>query len=200
MIDILKNPAQQEADGSPVSPTSTRKGVSGHPFFIPGRKWGPLPFLPEPKQLSLPPTYMSDLLVGVYFDQLHYSLPLLDKNRFTKQYRELVTGRAQTKADVRFLAVFYAVCACASSLVMKERSPQASFPGIEHYEKATLMQLRTSEEACVEQVQSLALLAYCTAGWNTLSQAWKYAGQAVRAAQDLGFHVRVLSMYLSAWF
>jgi len=28
----------------------------------------------------------------------------------------------------------------------------------------------------------------CSAGWNTLAQSWKFAGQAVRSAQDLGLH------------
>lgn len=189
ILDLLKSSTNNDGSTPAASPDSARKGVAGHPFFIPGRTWNSLPFLPSPKQMTLPPTYMSDLLLQVYFDQLHSSFPLLDENGFSKQYRALLVDRSQKRADAKFLAVFYAVCACAASLLAKDRSAQTPLPGMEYYENATLMQLRSMGEACVEQIQCLALLSHCASGWNTLSHAWKYAGQAVRAAQELGFHV-----------
>ncbi|KAF4536887.1 uncharacterized protein LTHEOB_11755 [Lasiodiplodia theobromae] len=61
-------------------------------------------------------------------------------------------------------------------------------PGQEFYEKAWLLYYGAAGQGTIEQVQCLALLSVCSAGWNTLTQAWKFAGQAVRSAQDLGLH------------
>lgn len=190
IIDALKSSNARTPANLGTSPASARPGVAGHPFFIPGKTWSSLPFLPTPEQLRLPPAYLADLLLQVYFDRLHASFPLLHKDHFLRKYKSLQSGRQQQRTEARFLAVLYAVCACASSLLLKDHFPSSPFPGLEYYENANLMQLRCMGEACIEQIQCLALLAHCAAGWNTLSQAWKYAGQAVRAAQDLGYHVR----------
>lgn len=163
--------------------------MAGHPFFIPGLQGARLPFLPTREQLDIPPSYMSNLLVTVYFDKLHYALPVLYKNQFLNKYRDLVDGADQVRADVRFLAVFYAVCACATSLLARDGGVQSLSPGIEHFEKAALLQLSLNDDASIEQIQCFALLSQCTASWNSLGQAWKYAGQAVRSAIDLGCHV-----------
>lgn len=61
--------------------------------------------------------------------------------------------------------------------------------GLQYYQSAILLHFKSTDEGSIEQVQCLALLSMCSAGWNTLAQSWKFAGQAVRAAQDLGLHV-----------
>lgn len=158
------------------------------PLFVHGQKWRELPYLPRAEQLSLPPQYVSDLLVGLYFDQFHATFPVLYKPHFMAQYKHMTATQRKEPPDKRFLSVFFAVCACASSLIPSEGSASL-FAGLDHYEKALLLHFTTTGEASLERVQCLALLAMCCAGWNTLSASWNFAGQAVRAAQDLGMHV-----------
>ncbi|KAH7145685.1 fungal-specific transcription factor domain-containing protein, partial [Dactylonectria estremocensis] len=159
------------------------------PFFVHGQKWRELPYLPKPEELRCPPRYVADLLVGLYFDQFHYTFPVLYKLHFMAQYKSMNAARTEkTAPDKRFLSVFFAVCACASSLIPSDGNP-SNFSGLDYYEKALLLQFSMNGEASLERVQCLALLSMCCAGWNTLSTSWHFAGQAVRAAQDLGMHL-----------
>ncbi|EOD50241.1 putative fungal specific transcription factor domain-containing protein [Neofusicoccum parvum UCRNP2] len=152
----------------------------------------------SPEQVSFPPQYISDLLVNLYFDQLHYTFPILFKPYFMRQYHKLVARQPNDRPDPGFLCIFFAVCACASGLLPRGSgggggggggvAAGGRFPGQEFYEKAWLLYYGSTGQGTIEQVQCLALLAVCSAGWNTLTQSWKFAGQAVRAAQDLGLH------------
>lgn len=161
------------------------------PIFVRGKVWPELPFLPRPEQLTKPPQYVSDLLIRLYFDQLHYTLPVVFRPHFMKQYRQMTRSGLDSvensSADRRFLMIFYAICACASSLLPS--TSDTGFPGIEYYEKSLLLYYASTGEASLERVQCLALLSMCAAGWNTLTQSWMLAGQAVRAAQDIGIHL-----------
>lgn len=185
----------------PVPPPSSMAAESGGshreeppdnveiPFFIRGKTWRDLPFLPKPEQLSRPPQYSADLLVGLYFDKLHYTFPVLFKPHFMQRYRQMYRAEPDAPAtrDRRFLMVFFSVCACASSLL--PGNSERGFAGIEYYEKALLLYYASTGEASLERVQSLALLSMCAAGWNTLTQSWILAAQAVRAALDIGLHL-----------
>lgn len=159
------------------------------PFFLPGAVWPDLPFLPKPGQLPRPPQYIADLLIGLYFDRMHYTFPIVFKPDFLRSYRQAYRGSSNenAKKDRKFLMVFFAICACASSLLPS--SPGTQLTGNEYYEKALLLFYASAGEASVERVQCLGLLALCTAGWNTLARSWMFAGQAVRAAMDIGLHL-----------
>lgn len=169
------------------------------PLFVHGQRWPELPHLPGAEQLSRPPQYVADLLVNLYFDQLHYTFPVLLKPHFMARYKQLSSTRKAETLDRRFLSVFFAVCACASSLLPFD-GKLSRFPGLDYYEKALLLHYGLHGEASVEGVQCLALLSMCSAGWNTLTQSWNYAGRAVRAAQDLGMHLSNLVRVLLARF
>lgn len=166
------------------------------PLFIQGLKWRELPYLPKPDDLNLPPRYIADMLIGLYFDQLHYTFPVLFKPHFMDRYTRLYVTQKQTPRDREFLSVFFAVCACASGLIASGGN-QSAFPGLEFYEKALLLHFSTIGQASVERTQCLALVSMCCSGWNTLSSSWHFAGQAVRAAQDLGMHLSNLVCLLS---
>jgi hypothetical protein len=170
-------------------PNATAAADLEFPLFIHGSVWPELPYLPKPEQLSRPPKYVADLLVNLYFDQLHYTFPVLYKPHFMQKYQQLLRPVPGTSsaADRRFLMVFFAVCACASGLL--PGPPDRRLAGLEHYEKALLLCYAANGEASLERVQCLALLATCAAGWNTLAQSWMLAGQAVRTAQDIGLHL-----------
>jgi hypothetical protein len=159
------------------------------PFFLPGAVWPDLPFLPKSEQLPRPPQYVADLLIGLYFDRMHYTFPIVFKPDFLRTYRQVYREGFNDSANRnrKFLMVFFAICACASSLLPP--SPGAQLTGNEYYEKALLLYYASEGEATVERVQCLGLLALCTAGWNTLARSWMFAGQAVRAAMDIGLHL-----------
>ncbi|KAK1635549.1 fungal-specific transcription factor domain-containing protein [Colletotrichum phormii] len=159
------------------------------PSFVRGKLWPPLPYIPRPESLPRPPQYVSDLLVSLYFDKLHYTFPILIKPHFMNRYQKLLRSGTDSSSPKRgrFLMVFFAVCACASGLLPSNL--ESGLPGIEFYQKALLILTASTGESSIEKVQCLGLLSMCSAGWNTLSQSWNLAGQAVRGAIDMGLHV-----------
>lgn len=185
--NIIESPATDE---NTLSSKQTKHSLQ-IPLFVHGKTWRELPFLPKPEQLDLPPKYVADLLVGLYFNHLHYTFPVLYKPYFMEQCQRIYSRQGDKSADGKFLSVFFAVCACASSLLSADTS-SSGFPGIDYYEKALLLHFASIGQASLEKVQCLALLAMCTAGWNTLSTSWNYTGQAARVAQDLGMHLSSL--------
>lgn len=173
---------------TPDTPATQGSKRAELPFFLPGVVWPELPFLPKPDQLPRPPQYVADLLIGLYFDRIHYTFPIVFKPSFMKRYRQMYRGKSKGNIrDRRFMMVFFAVCACASSLLPSGSGTQLS--GNEYYEKALLLYYSSAGEASLARVQCLGLLALCTAGWNILAQSWMLAGQAVRAAMDVGLHL-----------
>ncbi|CAI6014040.1 unnamed protein product [Clonostachys chloroleuca] len=164
------------------------------PLFVRGQKWQELPYLPRAEDVPRPPKYVADLLVNLYFDQLHYTFPVLYKPHFMSCYRQMSPSPSGSNdnVDAKFLSVFFAVCACASTLIPLD-GKSTSFPGLDYYQKSLILYYASTGEASVERVQCVALLAMCAGGWNTLTQSWTFAGQAVRAAQDLGMHLSSLT-------
>ncbi|KAJ3535848.1 hypothetical protein NM208_g2689 [Fusarium decemcellulare] len=161
------------------------------PMFVRGVRWPEMPYLPKPEDITRPPQYLADLLVNLYFDQLHYTFPVLYKPQFMFQYSQMMSNRSNIPIDKGFLSVFFAACACASSLLLAG-GDTTKFPGLDYYQKALILHFASVGEASIERVQCLGLLAMCSGGWNTLTQSWTFAGQAVRAAQDLGMHLSSL--------
>lgn len=196
-VQSLDNSSHREATielgpstpGSSISRSST--SVPELPFFVGNVQWPPLPWLPRAQDVSRPHQFVSDILVDLYFEQLHYTFPALYKPSFMQQYRQWLSSSESSQVDAGFLSVFFAVCACSSGLLPRDAAQQLRFPGLEYYQKALVIHYSTTGQASLETVQCLALLALCTAGWNTLTQSWKFAGQAVRAAQDLGLHANL---------
>lgn len=161
------------------------------PMFVRGNTWPEMPYLPRPEEITRPPQYVADLLINLYFDQLHYTFPVLYKPQFMSQYKQMNSPRSLHTPDKGFLSVFFAVCACASSLLPTDGKSE-TFSGLAFYQKSLILNYASTGEASLERVQCLALLAMCAGGWNTLTQSWNLAGQAVRAAQDLGMHLSSL--------
>jgi hypothetical protein len=173
---------------TPDTPATQGSKRAELPFFLPGVVWPEMPFLPKLEQLPRPPQYVADLLIGLYFDRIHYTFPIIYKPSFLKRYRQIYRGSSHGDIrDRRFMMVFFAVCACASSLLPCSSGTQLA--GNEYYEKALLLYYASAGEASLARVQCLGLLALCTAGWNILAQSWMLAGQAVRAAMDIGLHL-----------
>ncbi|PVH74792.1 hypothetical protein DL98DRAFT_428701 [Cadophora sp. DSE1049] len=195
IIEALKSLSPQGSMtnvSTEAGPTARDTDPLEFPFFTRGVTWPRLPGLAKPEQLALPPRYISDLLINLYFDQLHYTMPVLYRPHFMQRYRLLLASRSSGNIDAGFLSVFFAVCACAAGLLPREPGQPAMFTGLRYYENAVSLHYASTGEGSVERVQCLALLSMTTSGWNTLSQSWLLAGQACRAAQEIGLHVRVL--------
>ena len=190
MIEALKALTPSTAPYSPVETNIVERSVSNLelPFFRRGVTFPRPPYLPKAEELPRPPIYVSDLLVNLYFEQLHFTMPVIYKPHFMQRYYLLLNERSGATLDSGFLSVFFAVCACASGLLPREKGGSSTFSGMQYYENALTLHYASTGEGSIEQVQCLALLSMCSAGWNTLAQSWKFAGQAVRAAQDLGLH------------
>jgi hypothetical protein len=193
MIEALKTLNPTSPASSPIESRTSEKPdiVIELPFFKHGQLWPRLSCLPQAEALPRPPHYISNLLIDIYFEQLHFVLPIIYKPHFMQRYKLLLNNRSRGDVDAGFLAVFFAVCACASGLLPKEPGTSSLFTGLQYYESAMILHQGSIGEGTIEQVQTLALLSMCSAGWNSLAQSWKFAGQAVRAAQDLGLHVSI---------
>ncbi|CVK95812.1 uncharacterized protein FMAN_13738 [Fusarium mangiferae] len=196
-VDSLTLSPCQGSDDSPYSVGSQQdttrmieRPKPELPFFIHGLRWRDLPYLPKAEDMNLPPKYMADMLVGLYFEHYHYTFPVLYKPHFVESYKGLYTSPRGSLQDSGFLSVFFAVCACASSLTAPDGN-HSSFPGLEFYEKALVLHCATTGQATKYRAQCLALMSMCCAGWNTLSTSWNFAGQAVRASQELGMHLEI---------
>lgn len=165
------------------------------PWFARNGQWPLVPYLPTVASLPRPPRYVSDLLVSVYFDRINSTFPICFKPDFMRKYTALVSNPSDASSDQGFMSVFFAVCACASGLMPRDPGTSSTFTGLKYYESAFVLNMASTGHGTIEQVQCLALLSLCTAGWNTLAQSWKFAGSAIRAAQDLGLHVSQTSCY-----
>lgn len=93
MVEALHSLNPSEAS-SPLemhaSPRSKSVSVLELPWFSRGKTFPKLLHLPNPKDLPRPPRYVSDLLVNIYFKQLHYAFPILYKPHFMQRYSLLV--------------------------------------------------------------------------------------------------------------
>ncbi|KAJ4203432.1 hypothetical protein NW759_015184 [Fusarium solani] len=136
-----------------------------------------------------PPRYMSDTLVNLFLVRLNPMFPILDDASFTLQYKQYLGHSVTHQEPSPFRSVLFAVYACASNMLGVPRQNQDNYSGTDYYELSLSDHYRTLGYDGVEQIQCLAILATCAASWNRLTEAWKLAGQAVRAAQDLGLHV-----------
>ena len=178
---------------APSNKSTTGTTVTGPdlelPIFVHGKRWPEMPYFPDPAVIPRPPQYVSDMLINLYFDQLHYTFPILYKPHFMTRYKQLTASPPSAPAtDRKFLSLFFAVCACASGLLPSE-GKKTDWPGLPYYQRSLILHYATTGEASIERVQCLGLLAMCSGGWNTLTQSWNFASQAVRAAQDLGMHL-----------
>ncbi|KAL7766955.1 hypothetical protein ACKLNR_004871 [Fusarium oxysporum f. sp. zingiberi] len=128
-IDSLTLAPCQSSDNSPFSTASQqettqmiRKPQPELPFFVHGLRWRDLPYLPKAEDMNLPPKYMADMLVGLYFEHYHYTFPVLYKPHFTESYKSLYTSQRGSIHDSGFLSVFFATPSATAS----PRSPADS--------------------------------------------------------------------------
>ncbi|KAI3532837.1 hypothetical protein CSPX01_13172, partial [Colletotrichum filicis] len=143
IVEAAKNLLPNLATATPSSTGASHETLNLRdleiPSFVRGKLWPPLPYIPAPESLPRPPQYVSDLLVSLYFDKLHYIFPILIKPHFMNSYQKLLRAGPDYSSPKRgrFLMVFFAVCACASGLLPSNL--ESGLPGIDFYQKALLI-------------------------------------------------------------
>ncbi|EIM91702.1 uncharacterized protein STEHIDRAFT_106439 [Stereum hirsutum FP-91666 SS1] len=172
-LQSLQTPSSP--NGSPDSAASDKVGKSAENLY------GSLQYIKLPN---------TDLIFGLNTSDLPFFRPNMHFRRFDVLFvKNLHAGKPSS--DHAFLSSLFAVFACAESLNSKV-SAKPSTEQETGWKWTAPSEYAGLESMCPEKlfysVQGLALLAICCAGWNTLSQSWVLAGQAIRAAQDLGLH------------
>jgi len=170
--------------------------------------------------VTFPPYDLSSMLVRVYFDKIHPVFPVLDSREFTLKYEELYSRpRSSSNADPGFLAILFAVFACASRAVKdprvcpegkeaekfgyaskttgKEEPVNYSLAGISYFARAQVLSLHRFTHTRLEMVQCSSLLAFYMAQCNCSAKSWLLCGAALRAAIDLGLHRDIQHLQLS---
>lgn len=176
-----------------------------------------LPLLPMAFMMS--PNLTTGKQVEAYFSRFHFLLPVLDKPSFLKQYYLLMDNTHDPHAvgiDTAFVALTFSVFAvaarflddprlstgkadeggmgmlyyerCAEGVHLRLRATRLSYPDY----SALILQYISHASIQPTHVQAFTLLAAFLCAVNCLPQAWILIGQGVRAAQDLGLHVRKL--------
>ncbi|KAF5551680.1 c6 zinc finger domain-containing protein [Fusarium mexicanum] len=105
-VDNLTLEPCQGSDDSPYSVGSqqdttkmTERPKPELPFFVHGLRWRDLPYLPKAEDMNLPPKYIADMLVGLYFEHYHYTFPVIYKPHFTESYKSLYTSQRGSIQD-----------------------------------------------------------------------------------------------------
>lgn len=94
-------------------------GTNSLPYFSkPQHRLDKMRWLPNAEDFDFPPVSISSQLISKYFEFLHPLFPILDRNAFLSRckYEVFLPRSWGTKADISFVALVFAVLACASKI------------------------------------------------------------------------------------
>ncbi|KAL4075802.1 fungal-specific transcription factor domain-containing protein [Scleroderma citrinum] len=181
---------------SPMEEDPRAPGPSVNKLYFPASVFfGKVHALPRAEEVEYPEEDLCDKLVEVYFQRLHFLMPVLDKPSFMIRYKKLMQMRHDTDfldTEAAFTSVVFAIFACTARLVEDVRLSKDSSDdggmGMVYYERALILHYISHTSIQVSHVQSFILMSMFLCTINCLPQAWILVGQAVRTAQDLGLH------------
>ncbi|KAF7331806.1 Zn(2)-C6 fungal-type domain-containing protein [Mycena kentingensis (nom. inval.)] len=183
---------------SPMEEDPLAPGPSVNKLYFPASVFfGKVRALPGPEEVEWPPRDLADKLVDAYFSRYHFLNPVIDKPSFLRKYTEVIgnnpTDPTFARSETPFLALVFAVFACAASLVDDTRlsangATDEGGMGMVYYERSLILQYISHASTQVTHVQCFILLSTFLCSINCLPQAWILVGQAVRTGQDLGLH------------
>ncbi|RAL14425.1 uncharacterized protein BO97DRAFT_387047 [Aspergillus homomorphus CBS 101889] len=148
----------------------------------------------------LPPRARSDQLIGIYFQNVDPSFPLLNKTLFLSQYR-YVFSKSETprKKWLTILNLIYAIG--AKYVQLCERVWTDAVDDRTFLARALALNADQSllgEHADLQQVQIWVLYAIYHLASAQINRAWHMAGWAARCAIALGLNLRGVSPNVDA--
>ncbi|EJD01089.1 uncharacterized protein FOMMEDRAFT_88846 [Fomitiporia mediterranea MF3/22] len=179
---------------SPMEDDPHSPGPSANKLYFPASVFfGKVHALPGPEEVEYPDRDLADKLIEAYFHRLHFLLPVVDKTTFLHAYNNLMDLKHDTnivRAQTPFIALVFAVFACASRIVDDPRlnGKEDGGLGMVFYERALILHYISHPLIQIAHVQCIVLLSSFLCSVNCLPQAWLLVGQAVRMSQDLGLH------------
>lgn len=131
---------------------------------------------------SLPTQNIRDALVETFFQDIHPGFPIIDAERFLRQY--------QDPEDMPPLLLFHAVLLAAARISDHPMvaTSRAAVTAALYRRAKTLFELRHENDR-VHLVQAALLLTWHSESADTIAKnAWHWLAQAVRIAYGLGMH------------
>ncbi|KAJ3981533.1 putative fungal-specific transcription factor [Lentinula detonsa] len=183
---------------SPMEEDPLAPYPSANKLYFPASVFfGKVRALPGPEEVEYPERDLADKMVNAYFSRFHFLMPVIDKPSFLRQYRNIMDNQQDhslVRSETAFIALIFAVFACAANLVQDERLSMSGRTdeggmGMIYYERSLILQYISHANTQTAHVQCFILLSSFLCSVNCLPQAWILVGQAVRTGQDLGLHV-----------
>lgn len=147
---------------------------------IPRRPPGvPPPSLIPKDAFVLPPRSVSDVLIRAYFEHIHGSFPIIDREVFLAQY--------EAAASTTPLLLFHAICLAGSHVRNTLENTQELKAAL--FRRAKALFDGRYEEDRMHMVQAALLLTWFSDGGDDVcANAWWWIGVATRVALGLGMH------------
>lgn len=191
---------------SNVASTPTRES---NPYFGPVAGSCVIKALPPVDEVQYRSVKKSTEMVDAFFQEVHPCLPVPLEQGFRRDFRALMEARA--KGDLSwgggFISVVFVIFALSERAIVTSRAWKREMvkaegdddgqetvllgeaeAGVIWYERAQTLHYTTLKDVNIHQVQCHTLLAAFQASVNAMPMSWLVAGQAIRAAQDLGLH------------
>ena len=164
---------------------------------------------------NLPPFRLVNALVQCFFEKLYTVFPIIERDDFLSQYRQLTSG---VSADNDFIPVVFALLALSASIlplddpIFDERDcNNYRHPNLglyfyamaknaldyTHYTVVSLENLTfplNTQPNSINKVIALGLSSAYLAATGHEAEAWTTIGSVVRLGQDLGLHVSIYSL------
>ncbi|OAQ65877.2 fungal specific transcription factor [Pochonia chlamydosporia 170] len=130
----------------------------------------------------IPPKHISDVLIAEYFELVHPGLPIIDKDRFLRNYHDPDSAPSTL--------LFQAVCLVGSHVTRKFKNNQEMKAAF--FRRAKVLLEGRYEEDRMHVVQTALLLTWFSDGGDDIcANSWWWIGIAARTAIGLGMHREV---------
>jgi hypothetical protein len=110
---------------SPMEEDPLAPGSSVNKLYFPATVFfGKVRALPGPEEVEYPARDLADKLVDAYFSRFHFLMPVIDKPSFLQRYYNIMNNtnnHALIRNETAFIALIFAVFACAANLVQDDR-------------------------------------------------------------------------------
>jgi hypothetical protein len=176
-----------------LNPASTAAKLDND--LIPPMKTMSLPpATPESSTLSvprdevhLPPKLLGYQYINIYFDQVHCLFWLYSTEQFHERFENTYANRGTPTAS--WLCSLYSIFAMTSQLPQPDGSNHDPRSAAEYLSLAKFMVPKLCDEADLDSIRALILLALAFQSHCFSTSAYLHLGIATRVAQSLGLHL-----------